>query len=587
MEKLDWIGFDACLMSTAEVASLVSPYARYMVASEENEPGFGWNYNFLKGMESDEDPSVTGQRVIASYFDYCKAIGYDAGKSVLASINLEKLPVLMEAMNGFFGDIALNKDNFPEISNARRSVSAFGRNEDEPDKDADLVDLGSLVEVLGKSGYAKDGENVRTIIEGSVYCRTDREDVTGLSVYFPFYNEELFRKGFSEYEKMGYCDSYTDFISEYGSYMFAPTEDTYTIWNFLQAQIPKAKDTRTLLQVAMTEEQARLAALARIIALYQGSEGGWYLAASQDADILEDGKLAGEYVHTNLFVTDEAGTPLSPVPVPYVQRDDGTYAVPLILVSAEGEKTAAQLLCRRNKASGVLEVTDVCIYDEAIEAYSTRLSASLDMFETAVYQVEEKVRPQGDVLPPFDRWETKASHDYEWKLGDGCHLAFVRDILDTENLCVAFQITDVFNKVYMSNLVPLHKTPADGWLVKCDDDYVLVDDVSEIRPGRITARLTNQTDQEAELGVENVRVNGREVLLKGNGAKVRGKGPNGGMESGESQILSLRYDLEEGEETEELEFELVFYAAKSKEAMARTVVRMWHGTDAESGSILP
>ena len=33
--KLSWIGFDACLMGSAEVASAVSPYAEYMIASQE------------------------------------------------------------------------------------------------------------------------------------------------------------------------------------------------------------------------------------------------------------------------------------------------------------------------------------------------------------------------------------------------------------------------------------------------------------------------------------------------------------------------------------------------------------------------
>ena len=41
--KLAWIGFDACLMSSIETASILSPYADYLVASQENEPGCGWD----------------------------------------------------------------------------------------------------------------------------------------------------------------------------------------------------------------------------------------------------------------------------------------------------------------------------------------------------------------------------------------------------------------------------------------------------------------------------------------------------------------------------------------------------------------
>ncbi len=42
--KFDLIGFDTCLMATVETASMLVPYADYMVASEELEPGTGWNY---------------------------------------------------------------------------------------------------------------------------------------------------------------------------------------------------------------------------------------------------------------------------------------------------------------------------------------------------------------------------------------------------------------------------------------------------------------------------------------------------------------------------------------------------------------
>ncbi len=40
----DFIGFDACLMGTLETAMAFSPYADYLIASEEYEPSTGWFY---------------------------------------------------------------------------------------------------------------------------------------------------------------------------------------------------------------------------------------------------------------------------------------------------------------------------------------------------------------------------------------------------------------------------------------------------------------------------------------------------------------------------------------------------------------
>ena len=42
--KFDFIGFDACLMATLETAIACEPYADYLIASEETEPGYGWYY---------------------------------------------------------------------------------------------------------------------------------------------------------------------------------------------------------------------------------------------------------------------------------------------------------------------------------------------------------------------------------------------------------------------------------------------------------------------------------------------------------------------------------------------------------------
>ena len=42
--KLDLLGWDACLMASAEILVGLSPYVRYMVASEESEGADGWPY---------------------------------------------------------------------------------------------------------------------------------------------------------------------------------------------------------------------------------------------------------------------------------------------------------------------------------------------------------------------------------------------------------------------------------------------------------------------------------------------------------------------------------------------------------------
>ncbi len=44
-QKLEWIGYDACLMAVQDIAETNSHYFNYMIASEESEAGYGWDYD--------------------------------------------------------------------------------------------------------------------------------------------------------------------------------------------------------------------------------------------------------------------------------------------------------------------------------------------------------------------------------------------------------------------------------------------------------------------------------------------------------------------------------------------------------------
>lgn len=44
-DKLEWIGYDACLMQVQDIAEMNSAYFNYMVGSEETESGYGWDYD--------------------------------------------------------------------------------------------------------------------------------------------------------------------------------------------------------------------------------------------------------------------------------------------------------------------------------------------------------------------------------------------------------------------------------------------------------------------------------------------------------------------------------------------------------------
>src|SRR2546422_2129912 len=70
-EKFELIGFDSCLMATLEVSLALAPYANYLVASEEIEPGQGWDYTSVISSiynNPNQNGAALGRVITDSYF---------------------------------------------------------------------------------------------------------------------------------------------------------------------------------------------------------------------------------------------------------------------------------------------------------------------------------------------------------------------------------------------------------------------------------------------------------------------------------------------------------------------------------------
>ncbi len=101
-EKLSWIGFDACLMSSVETAHLIAPYAEYMIASEETEPCVGWSYDYLAEIEKDKNGGETGVRIVDSFMAAGEAASEAADKEsslTLACMDLSQLAEVEEKLD--------------------------------------------------------------------------------------------------------------------------------------------------------------------------------------------------------------------------------------------------------------------------------------------------------------------------------------------------------------------------------------------------------------------------------------------------------------------------------------------------------
>jgi Ca2+-binding RTX toxin-like protein len=86
---LDLLGFDACLMGMAEVATQFVSYADVMVSSEQLIPGTGYDYSFLGNLKT--TPSMSAAAFGACIVDaYAAFYGQSSGQT-LAEIDLSKI----------------------------------------------------------------------------------------------------------------------------------------------------------------------------------------------------------------------------------------------------------------------------------------------------------------------------------------------------------------------------------------------------------------------------------------------------------------------------------------------------------------
>lgn len=202
--KLDFIGFDACLMSSLEIADTLSGYAEYMIASQETEPGEGWDYSFLKTLNEPYDTEKLAEVIVNSYTKY-----YEAERSsvfnpnlTLACMDLSKMTQVNKAMDDLFGkmDETLAKEYYKRTAE-RSSLKSFGDFASyERGWSMDLVDAGNFAEESAADFPAESKAFKKALDNLVVKNGTNVSNANGISMYYPYNGE----KSFEEYGKKKY-----------------------------------------------------------------------------------------------------------------------------------------------------------------------------------------------------------------------------------------------------------------------------------------------------------------------------------------------------------------------------------------------
>ena len=215
--KFDFVGFDACLMATAETALMLGNYADYLVASEETEPGVGWYYtDWLNALNSNTSISTVelGKKIVDSFVETCdrKCRGQ---KTTLSLVDLAELSnTVPTLLNSFSKSVStqIAGNNYQQIAQARNQSREFAA--------STKIDQVDLVHLAINTGL-KEGDALAKAIRSAVkYNRTsvNMSNAYGLSIYFPYRSSAKYVDSMSKtYNEIGMDADYTTCIRQFAS----------------------------------------------------------------------------------------------------------------------------------------------------------------------------------------------------------------------------------------------------------------------------------------------------------------------------------------------------------------------------------
>lgn len=216
-DKFEFIGFDCCLMGTAEVANILASYARYFYGSQETEPGTGWDYTtFTNALV--KNPTANGAelgKVIAdSFYNEC-ASAQQEKECTLTIVDLSKMDDFVIAFNDFSKKLFESAGNdLKAVVKGVTSADNFGGN-NKSEGYTNMVDVGGIISQCSKT---VDGSAALEALKNCIVYNkngANHSKASGLSVFYPLkVNEPKDLQTFSKVTVSPYYLSIVDMVAK-------------------------------------------------------------------------------------------------------------------------------------------------------------------------------------------------------------------------------------------------------------------------------------------------------------------------------------------------------------------------------------
>ncbi len=454
--KLDTILFRTCLNGTIEVANVFAPYAEYMIASEEITFGSGFTnvLSFLNDIKSEDDGIEFGKKFISSYKKQMNELDpHESIVSTYSIVDLSLIDDLKRDLKAFISDIDVEED-YRKIARVRSNLYQYAL-ESSNISSYDTVDLYTLVDNL-KSESSNADKLLKTIDKMVKYNWSNNKESHGLSVYFPFNGEEGAKVTFLDvYKKLEFSSEYNDFIKSFAQLQSNPS--VFAVDYKISAN--ETTMSKKEFSLTLTDDQAKNYANASYI-IFEKMEDNTYMPIYTNTNA----SLNGNTLTTNINDTI----------VKVIDKKDNSEAY-LQVVKNNNDSTKNVY-----ETIAVIHNSDVAFGTDEWKFDSAKIYLSYDennkLFISQViptgkeiaygtiysindYTIAEFTNYRYKILDESGKYNenwigTDTKHLFSINLKDN-EYEFVTTNLDSGEFYCLFQVTDITNNKYYSNLIKI------------------------------------------------------------------------------------------------------------------------------------
>jgi len=253
--KLEFLGYDACLMATVEMAIIAANFAHVLIASEDLEPGDGWDYVFLSALNKDPnmDGFTLGKYIVDTFMDF---YGPDSDELLsLSVVDLSKVHHVMEAMGKLMGEASgsiTGSRAFRDLAKRRGITKTFGEGSPR-DNYSDMVDIGDMAIQLSDL-FPQEAIAVLDALAGCVVYNRHNSDTElhGLSTYYVYGGKSEGVSSLRVYSGLDMDSYYTEYLHRFFNGLVNRREER---------QIPPPIQSELVLWQPISQNRYRMAGL--------------------------------------------------------------------------------------------------------------------------------------------------------------------------------------------------------------------------------------------------------------------------------------------------------------------------------------